>query len=250
MFFKTTPAGRRIGLRVLLVVAACGVAACTDSDDAGRAAALASADTPLQEGAVRQPIPRGVDPRMVTWRTDGILIPSADSLAKTPGYVVDSVFPPEEMLRRFQAESGVAVTALTGGERSIDALLTRYWSTLVAGDTMALTPLVASQREFAYLYFPESRELTDGVPPAISWLMLTSNSGRGLTRALREAAGSDPVARGVVCQPLELQAGRSRIVGPCGVIRTRAGAPDTLWFVKHVIERDGVFKLMSFANDL
>jgi hypothetical protein len=242
--------GPRAARRFLLVAMAVAIAACTDADSKRRADALANADTPLQDGAVRQPIPAGVDPLMVTWRSDGTLIPSQDSLVKSPGYVVDSVFPPEEMLRRFQQESGVPVTALSGGERSIEALLDKYWSLLVAGDTLAMTPLVASQREFAYLYFPESRELTDGVPPAISWLMLTSNGGRGLTRALREAAASDPVSRGTVCQPLELRAGRSRIVGPCGVVRTRAGQPDTLWFVKHVIERDGTYKLMSFANEL
>jgi hypothetical protein len=250
MHFPSSVAGRYAGRCALLVVALFGVAACTDADATRRAEALANADTPLQEGAVRQPIPAGIDPTMITWRSDGTLIPSQDSLAKTPGYVIDSIFPPEEMLRRFQSESGVPVTALSGGERSLEALLERYWSLLVAGDTLAMTPLVASQREFAYLYFPESRELTDGVPPAISWLMLSSNGGRGLTRALREAAAGEPASSGTVCRPLELPAGQSRIIGPCGVLRTKGGQRDTLWFVKHVIERDGVFKLMSFSNDL
>jgi hypothetical protein len=234
----------------LLLVCAVGAAACSDADATRRADALANATTPLEEGAVRQPIPMGIDPRMVTWRMDGVLIPSTDSLQKTPGYVVDSIFPMDEMIRRFQAESGPAVTVLSGGEASMDALLRRYWALLVAGDTVSMTPIVASQREFAYLYFPESREVTDGVPPAISWLMLASNSGRGLTRALRDASQGDPTLRGTLCQPLELTAGRARIIGPCGVLRTRNGQPDTLWFVKHVIARDGIFKLMSFANEL
>lgn len=237
-------------LPVLLLAATLFGSACADADARRRADALVNATTPLEEGAVREPIPPGIDPRMVTWRMDGVLIPSTDSLTKTPGYVVDSIFPMEEMVRRFQAESGDAVSALSGGERSMDALLRRYWALLVDGDTLAMTPLVASQREFAYVYFPDSRELTDGVPPAISWLMLSSNSGRGLTRALREAGLSEAEPRGTVCQPLELAGGRSRIIGPCAVIRTRGGQRDTLWFVKHVIERDGIFKLMSFANDL
>ena len=233
----------------LLAILAIG-AACDDVDTRRRRDALANADTPLEEGAVRQPIPKGINPAMVTWRSDGVLIPSQDSFVKTPGYVVDSIFPPEEMLRRFQAESGEPVTRLSDGAQSADALLRRYWSLLLSADSTAMTPLVASQREFAYLYFPESRELSDGVPPAISWLLLSNNSGRGLTRALRAASTSEPTIRGTVCQPLEVSAGRARVFGPCGVVRTRGSQADTLWFVKHIIERDGIFKLMSFANDL
>ncbi len=205
---------------------------------------------PLDAGAVRQSIPAGIDSAMVTWRGDGVLIPSDDSLRKTPGYVVDSIFPPEEMLRRFQAEAGAPVTALAGGEASADALLRRYWTLLATGDTLGMTPIVASKAEFAYLYFPESAELASGVPPAVSWLLLGSNSGRGLTRALRAASTGDTALLGTTCQPLSTNAGASRITGPCAVIRRQAGQPDTLWLVKHVIVRDGMFKLMSFANDL
>jgi len=244
---------QRTRSRSLLLVAttltAVLFASCTDSEATRRADALAAADTPLDAGAVREAIPRGIDPAMVTWRGDGVLIPSTDSLVKTPGYVVDSIFPMEEMVRRFQTESGSPVAALSGGERSIDALLRAYWSLLARGDTVSMTPLVASQREFAYLYFPASRELTDGVPPAISWLLLGNHSGRGLTRSL-SAAAADSSILGTTCRPLELDAGESRITGPCAVIRRRADRPDTLWFVKHVIEHRGIFKLMSFANDL
>jgi hypothetical protein len=245
--FRRTPA--RTARVLLVALAALTADGCSDPEATRRAEALANADSPLDEGAVRQPIPRGIDPAMVTWRGDGLLVPTLDSLVKTPGYVVDSIFPMEEMIRRFQVEAGPEVSTLAGGSPSMDGLLRAYWSLLASGDTLAMTPLVASKAEFAYLYFPESREPTDGMPPAISWLLLSNNSGRGLTRALR-AAATDRTIRGTTCQPLVIDAGRNRITGPCGVIRVRAGRPDTLWFVKHVIARDGIFKLMSFANDL
>lgn len=247
MAWNTRPVSSRplrlLHLTLLLSLVACG----GPSDHARVDDANAVA---LDEGAVRQPIPSGIDPAMVTWRSDGVLIPSPDSLPKTPGYVVDSIFPPEEMLRRFQEEAGPVVTRLRGGAPSMDSLLRRYWTHLVAQDTLAMTPLVASKAEFAYLYFPASAELPNGVPPAISWLMLSSNGGRGLTRALRDVTTGERTLVGTTCQPLVIEAGDTRIIGPCGAIRRRGASVDTLWFVKHVIEHRGIFKLMSFANEL
>ncbi len=246
----------RAGKRNLLAAAACScafmaVACAGDPEAARRATALATDTTTLDSGAVRQPIPIGVDPAMVEWRSDGALIASRDSLLKTPGYVIDSVFPPEEALRRFQAEAGgVAPNALSAGAASIDALLRRYWATLVRGDSMALQPLVVSKPEFAYLYFPESAEPATGMQPHVSWLLLSNNSGRGLARALALAAESDSAIVGTACTVQQIVAGRNTIHGPCGIVRRGASKRDTLWITNHVIERGGVFKLMSFANEL
>ena len=253
---KTVPPAPRVGTRNLAValsyLAAFITMACTgDPDAARRAAALANDTTTLDSGAVRQPIPTGVDPAKVEWRSDGALIASRDSLLSTPGYVIDSVFPPEEALRRFQAEAGgVAPTVLADGALSIDALLRRYWATLVRVDSMALQPLLVSKREFAYLYFPESAEPAAGMQPHVSWLLLSNNSGRGLARALALGAGSDSVIVGTACTVQKVLAGRNLIHGPCGVVRRLASRRDTLWITSHVIERDGVFKLLSFANEL
>ena len=253
---QTVPFAPRAGRRNFSVVLACLAAfmtlACTgDPDVARRAAALANDTTTLDSGAVRQPIPAGVDPAMVEWRSDGALIASRDSLLKTPGYVIDSVFPPEEALRRFQAEAGgAAPNALTDGAPSVDALLRRYWATLVRGDSMALQPLVVSKPEFAYLYFPESSEPATGMQPHVSWLLLSNNSGRGLARALARAAGADSTLVGTTCSDRLIPAGRNTIHGPCGIVQRGETKRDTIWLTTHVVERDGVFKLMSFANEL
>ena len=223
---------------------------CADADARRRAEALASADTPLDSGAVRQPIPPGIDPAMVTWRGDGLLVPSTDSLQKTPGYVVDSIFPPEVMLARFQQASGAQLERLADGATSTDALLRAYWAHLVRGDTLALRPLVVNRSEFAWLYLPDSPERANGMPPEPFWLLLSNNSGRGLTRALRAAANGDTTLVGTTCVADTIVAGASRVLGPCAVIRRVGGRPDSLWIVQHVLVRDGIFKLMSFANDL
>ncbi len=241
-------AGSLALVALLLVTAAnCG----RDQEAARRAYAMAHDTTTLEPGAVRQPIPPGIDPAMVEWRSDGTLIASRDSLVKTPGYVIDSIFPPEEALRRFQAEAGgVPVTQLSGGAPSTDALLRRYWAALARGDTLALTPLVVSKPEFAYLWFPESGEADSGMQPAISWLLLSNNGGRGLARALARAEASDSTVRGTTCVRETRTAGANTIHGPCGIVRDVGGRRDTTWLVSHIIERDGIFKLMSFTNGL
>lgn len=247
---------RRFRHTLLLVVAlgstAMLVIGC-DADARRRAAALASDTSVLDSGAVRQPIPRGIDPRMVEWRSDGVLIPSQDSLRKTPGYVVDSIFPPEEALRRFRAElGGDAPTRLTGGAPSLDVLLRRYWGLLARRDTFAMTPLVMNAKEFAWLYYPESGEAAAGLAPNISWLLLSANSGRGLARALAAAdtAVTPAPLVGTACVPVTGAMGANRLYGPCGVIRRLGVRPDTVWVVQRIIARDGIFKLMSFSNDL
>jgi len=116
-----------------------------------------------------------------------------------------------------------------------------------------MTPLVMSAREFAWLYYPESDEADQGLAPNISWLLLSANSGRGLARALAAAdtssSPSSPIL-GTACTPAVASVGSNRISGPCGVIRLVGGRPDTLWLVQRIIARGGIFKLMSFANEL
>lgn len=203
------------------------------------------------DGVVRQPIPEGVDPAMVEWRSDGVLIASRDSMLKTPGYVVDSVFSPEENLRRFQATvTGDPPTRLSGGAASTDALLREYWALLSTSDTLGMSHLIVSRAEYAYLYFPESTEGASGMPPHIGWELILRQSGRGLTRALREALVEPaPVVR-TECSAEPRTVGRSTIYGPCGVVIRRNGFERTLWIANTLIERDGIHKLMGLQNEL
>jgi hypothetical protein len=205
-------------------------------------------------GFNRQPIPAGIDPKMVEHRSDGVLIPSRDSLLKTPGYVVDSLFTPDEDLRRFRATvAGAPPTTLSGGAASTDALLRRYWTLLSAGDTLAMTSLVVSRGEYAYLYFPYSREASAGMPPAAGWELILAQSGRGLTRALLHAEAVKArraTVAGTLCSDSPMLVGGGRLYGPCGVILRRADGADTLWLAKSLFVRDGVHKLLGLQNEL
>jgi hypothetical protein len=195
-----------------------------------------------------------VDPKMIEVRADGVVIPSRDSLLKTPGYVVDSLFTPEEDLRRFRATiAGPPPTALAGGAPSTDALLRRYWTLLTQRDTLAMSALVVSRAEYAYLYFPFSREAAAGMPPAAGWELILAQSGRGLTRAMLHAerhAGSNARVTGTICADTPLIVGQGRLYGPCGVIVRGTAGTDTLWIAKSLLVRDGVHKLLGLQNEL
>lgn len=238
---------QRLILRWAGVALACSfVTACsTDTSRSRDSAGAAPANA-------RQLIPDGVDPRMVEWREDGVLVASPDSLRKTPGYVVDSVFPPEEAMRRFRATvPGSAPTRLAGGASSVDDLIRRYWVALTAADTSAVRSLSVSQAEFAYLYLPDSPEIRSGMQPAIAWLVLDEASVRGLSRArLRAEAARNVPAVGVACDGNEVANGAAQIQGPCGIVLQRAAGSDTIWIANRVILRDGVVKLLGFANPL
>ena len=215
--------------------------------------ACGGADDRTADG--RQPIPPGIDPAMVEWRSDGILIPSPDSLRKTPGYIIDSILPPAEALRRLQQEVTDPIpTRLTGGADSRAALIRAYWEALQRTDTTLIRSLVVSKAEFAYLYFPESSPFASGMQPVPAWVLYEAQTGRGLTAAssqAREAAAGRAVLRDVTCRAGGRMEGASETSGPCGVVvRWPDQRTDTLWIASTVIRRDGRYKLLGLDNAL
>jgi len=228
---------------VSLVILALVAVACTGGRDTA---------VPADSTAVaRQPVPTGVSPTMVEWRTDGVLVPSPDSLRKLPGYVVDSIFPPAEALRRFQATvAGPAASRLTRGAPDPETLLRRYWSVLVRHDTAGIQSLVVSHTEFAHVYFPESAPFASGMQPSAAWTLYEAQTGRGLSRAYRAAIGRDTTVHATVCRERSRAEGRSQTFGPCAVVLRKAAGFDTLWIGGTLVRRDGVVKLLGLDNAL
>ena len=203
----------------------------------------------------RQPIPPGIDAAMVEWRSDGMLVPSPDSLRKTPGYIIDSILPPDEALRRLQQEVTDPIpTRFTGGATSRPALIRAYWEALQRTDTTTIRTLVVSKAEFAYLYFPESAPFASGMQPVPAWVLYEAQTGRGLTaassRALETVAGN-AVLRDIACRDGGRTEGASQTSGPCGVVlRWPDQRTDTLWIASTIIRRDGRYKLLGLDNAL
>ncbi|HEX6631337.1 MAG TPA: hypothetical protein VF048_09610, partial [Gemmatimonadaceae bacterium] len=95
----------------------------------------------------------------------------------------------------FRATLAAAPDTLAGGSASADALVERWARALRMVDTAELRRMAVTRAEFAYLVYPSSpiaRPPYD-LPPALMWMQLESNSGKGLRDVLRKRGG-EPLA--------------------------------------------------------
>ncbi len=185
--------------------------------------------------------------------------PAPDAQAIEPGPTpaathVDSIFPPEEQMRRFR-EGLTPVDSLAGGSPDLESLGSRFATAVLAADTAELGRMVLSRSEFAYLYFPTSPFSRPPMrqDPAVTWFLIQQNSVKGITRVLRRFGGEADAFtyRGIECpEPADVQ-GDNRIRSGC-VLRVRwpDGTEERVGWFGSIIERDGRFKLMSYSNDL
>lgn len=170
--------------------------------------------------------------------------PDAQSSAQT---VVDSIFPPEEAMRRFRA--GLPeVDSLTGGAASRGELVRRFVRAVEKQDTAELRTLLMNRAEFAYLYFPTSRFARPPLrtDPALLWFQMQMNSEKGIVRLLRRHGGADAGFRGHACEDTPVVEGENRLWERCTV---RLAEGEDRWFGT-VIERGGRYKMVGYANGL
>jgi hypothetical protein len=166
---------------------------------------------------------------------------------------VDSILPIEEELHRFRAALPDTATSLAGGAASIDALLDLFTHALEARDVAALRELVMTPAEFAWLYYPHTRFTARPyeLSPAIVWFQLENYGSRGLNRALARYGGRPLRHAGHSCPVPPEAEGDNRILGGC-VIRHIGETGDTadVSLFGRIIERDGRFKFINYANRL
>lgn len=180
--------------------------------------------------------------------------PSADSSRPwaRPGDVIDSILPMAEYQRRFR-EGLVEVTALDGGAESPEALARRFLEAVGARDTAALRRMALTRAEFAWLLFPDHRysEPPYELDPAIFWLQLTAESGKGLERVLQRYGGAALTFQRLECSTdtLQLLRGPTSLLGPCTVRYRTTDSTITRRLFGSVIARDGRVKFVSYANE-
>lgn len=177
--------------------------------------------------------------------------PSASVARATQAGVVDSIFPTSEEIRRFkERRNGVAADVLTGGAPTRDELVERLVRALGGRDVPALSRLVITDGEFIDLYYPTS--IYAGPPykqsPEIVWLLRTQASDKGMTRALARLGGRKASGVRYKCESAAVVQGRNRIWNDCRV-SNYPGLPDGFRLFGPIIERDGIFKFYSYAND-
>ena len=175
-----------------------------------------------------------------------------DSLTLRQGYIIDSIFPMEEMLSRFRAGVGEAPEALVDGAASRDSLVRGLVRALAERESAALERMRIDRAEFAWLYFPASPFVAPPyeLPPEVLWLQISEESGKGLVRAMRAVArGSSYVGHWCAAEPREARG--VRIWDEC-VVRWRAprGTEEGHRLFGSILEHGGRFKFVSYANPL
>jgi hypothetical protein len=178
--------------------------------------------------------------------------PDVRAVSATPGHAVDSALPREEMVRRF-IDGLPRTDSLTGGAGSRDQLVAAFVRALASADTAALQRMAVSRSEFAYLYYPASPRSKPpyDLEPGLMWFLQLQQSDRGLTLALRRFGGSQMELLGYDCGKGASHEGDNIVYGPC-TVQWRRERGDTVSgrLFTQILERDGRFKFLSYANQL
>jgi hypothetical protein len=165
---------------------------------------------------------------------------------------IDSIFPIEESLRRFRLTLGPEPERLSGGASSRDALVGRFVRALAASDTAAFADMLLTRDEFAWLYYPHTRytERPYELAPEILWLQIENASSRGFGRLLDRLGSTDIGGPTYQCRAAPLVEGPNRVWEECTVrVDPPEGDPRDMGLFGSILERDGVFKFVSYTND-
>jgi hypothetical protein len=173
----------------------------------------------------------------------------AQHVAVQAGGVVDSALPLDEALRRFRA--GLPrVDSLSGGAPSPDELVRRFVRAVERSDTAALRAMIISRAEFAYVYYPSSpytREPTKQAA-ALAWFFVIEPSKVGITRVLDRLGGAPLGYRGYSCTASPRRQGDNVVWEGCA-LEVDAGGTSPLHLFGPILQREGRFKFLSYAND-
>ncbi len=175
----------------------------------------------------------------------------AGSVPAPAAPIIDSILPRGEALRRFQSELS-HVSAFRGGARNRNELVDRFVEAIEGQDTAALSRLVVSKAEYAFLYFPTSvyTRKPYELSPDIAWLLSEQNSRKGFIRLTRRLGGKSLDLRGYECSDAVTE-GENRFWRTCQVTYVEGAnrAPQKKKLFGAIIERSGSYKFLSYAND-
>lgn len=172
---------------------------------------------------------------------------------EAPRRVVDSVFPPEEQIRRFQATVTDTPTALFGAADTRDALVERFLAAAELRSPDSLLALAMTKGEFAFLYYPNSRFAAPPyqLAPEVLWFQIRNSESRGVTRLLRQLEERRMDVLGYECEEAPVGSSTVRIWEDCFALLP-GDTVDTvrLRLFGSIVEHDGAFKFLSLSNDL
>jgi hypothetical protein len=172
------------------------------------------------------------------------------TLAARSGYV-DSAIPIEEALRRFRAELP-RPAGLKGGYPSREKLVRAFVRGVETRDTAALRRMVMDRGEFAWLYYPSSplSRPPYELSPGLMWFQMQGESERGASRLLGERAGEPLRYTRHACGPPRTE-GELRLYPNCELRRVPPPGDTVVErLFGLIVERDGSYKFVSYANKL
>ena len=169
-----------------------------------------------------------------------------------PPVHVDSIFPIEEELRRFREGMAEPDGLGHGSAHSRDALMRAFLAALTTRDTAALARMTLDRAEFAYLYYPHTVYTRPPyeLSPALVWFQVQQNSEKGLVRVLRRLGGSPLDLLDYRCDAQPEVQERNRIWSGCELRLNAGSATSSRRLFGPIVERDGRFKFVSYANGL
>lgn len=171
----------------------------------------------------------------------------------TPSGVVDSALPIAKLLERFRRDTPETLTVLTGGADSPELLSRTLLTALAARDSAAVRTLVLSRAEFAWLYYPHSQFVTRPyeLGPELVWLTHAAASEKGARRLLNRFGGRPLRFVSLSCPAPAEPEGPNSIISGCAMrFADGDGAPRTLRLFGALLNRNGRYKFLSYANDL
>lgn len=164
---------------------------------------------------------------------------------------VDSIRPPAEALARFR-EGLPPTDSLSGGAASRDALIARFVEAVERRDTAAVRAMELSRAEYGWIYFPSLQRMNPGLnmQPEVMWLLHGQESDKGLVRVLRRLGGGQARLGGHACEEQPQVEGAIRYWHQCTVqVTAPDGETAALKLFGSVMEHEGRFKIVSYAND-
>lgn len=124
-------------------------------------------------------------------------------------------------------------------------------SAVQSKDASKLASLAVTPAEYAWLIYPTSEHVTGPMAqaPQLAWYMLSNTSDVGQHRLLDRLGAVDLKVTGSACAPTPVRQGENRIWHDCVVIRAGDDGREVRQrLFGSIIERDGRWKVLSFAN--
>jgi len=177
--------------------------------------------------------------------------PPAAAAAPDSGIVVvDSIFPMDVMIARFQAQSPRRAMDFGAAPATREELIERLLKALADSSALEMQRLALDVSEFAWLYFPTSRFAADPYrqPPSVGWMLTEQNGAKGMQRALAAYGRQSLVLGGYSCPSGPVVEGENRLWPDC-VVRLK-GDTTAIRLFGTIVQRGGRFKFVSLANDL